>query len=83
MICRTPQNRSLSAMNSLNQYLMVVIDGAWSLYMQLHFDFLTRIFIQKKRNRITDRYLSFSIIANKHELVHFQQLSKQNFDKSI
>jgi len=46
--------------------------------MQLHFDFLTRLSIQKKGIKsLTDCF--FSIIANKHELVHFQQLSKQNY----
>jgi len=37
----------------------------------------------KKRNRIIDRYCSFSIVANKYKLAHFQQLSKQNYSINL
>ena len=38
----------------------------------------SHIFPSKTRNPITDRYCSFSLVANKHEFDDLQRLSKQN-----
>src|SRR5436190_22033977 len=51
-------------LNSLNQNLMVVIEGASSLYTACNFILISsHVFPSKNRNRITDRYCSFSMIA--------------------
>src|SRR6476661_5298383 len=48
--------------------------------MACNFTFISsHVFPSKNRNRITDRYCSFSMIANEHTLAHFKQLSKQNY----
>jgi len=63
---RTTPGRSLSKMNvrprlnSLYQYLMVVIEGVLSLYTACNFSLISsHVFPFKNRNRITDRYSLF------------------------
>src|SRR6478609_528040 len=52
--------------------------------MACNFTFISSdVFPSKNRNRITDRYCSFSMIANEHTLAHFKQLSKQNYSINL
>ena len=61
-----------------------VIKGAWSLLTACNLTLISsHIFPSKKRNRITDRYCSFCMVANKHELNDLQKLSKQNYSINL
>src|SRR6476619_298326 len=52
--------------------------------MACNFTFISsHVFPSKNRNRITDRYCSFSMIANEHTLAHFKQVSKQNYSINL
>ena len=39
----------------------------------------SHVFPPRRRTRITDRYCCFFMVAKIHKLVHFHQLSKQNY----